>query len=199
MCSGRSSRTTNSARTMPCVFVFPPRSKCPGFQSPRICALNVSMMSSRCFVLVRLRPLLGQLEPLFVPPLQVLHPGHQPGDPVPEEPVEGRADERVDAALHADEDEEHAADPVEQEVAGVGRRQSVAGPGAGRHQKLRPCPTAPSRSSARRPPPRRSRQTPSGTTSHAPPRRGRPRAAGRSGARRRRAAPRGSRSRGRPG
>ena len=47
MCSGRSSRTVNSPRTMPCVLVFPPRSKWPGFQSPRICAVKVVMMSSR--------------------------------------------------------------------------------------------------------------------------------------------------------
>src|SRR5262245_28351366 len=47
MCTGRSSRTVNSARTMPCVLVLPPRSKYPGFHSLRIWARNVSMMSSR--------------------------------------------------------------------------------------------------------------------------------------------------------
>ena len=34
----------NSARTMPWVLVLPPRSNPPGFQSPRICALKVSMI-----------------------------------------------------------------------------------------------------------------------------------------------------------
>ena len=34
----------NSARTMPWVLVLPPRSNLPGFQSPLICALKVSMI-----------------------------------------------------------------------------------------------------------------------------------------------------------
>ena len=38
----------NSARTIPCVLVLPPRSKWPGFQSPRICAVNASMIAWRC-------------------------------------------------------------------------------------------------------------------------------------------------------
>src|SRR5499426_207862 len=43
-CGGRPSWTMNSARTMPWVLVFPPRSNPPGFQSPLICALKVSMI-----------------------------------------------------------------------------------------------------------------------------------------------------------
>ena len=37
----------NSPRTMPCVLVLPPRSKPPGFQRPRICAVKLAMIESR--------------------------------------------------------------------------------------------------------------------------------------------------------
>ena len=39
---------TNSPRTMPWVLVLPPRWKSPWVQSPRIWALNVSMIDWRC-------------------------------------------------------------------------------------------------------------------------------------------------------
>src|SRR6266404_5258804 len=37
----------NSPRTIPCVLVFPPRSKPPGFQSPRICVVKLDMIELR--------------------------------------------------------------------------------------------------------------------------------------------------------
>ena len=36
----------NSARTMPCVLVLPPRSKPPGFHRPRICCVKLAMIES---------------------------------------------------------------------------------------------------------------------------------------------------------
>src|SRR5712691_6075456 len=47
MCSGKSSRTMNSARSTPCVLVLPPRSKYPGCHSLRSWAPMVVMISCR--------------------------------------------------------------------------------------------------------------------------------------------------------
>ena len=101
---GRSSRTTNSARTIPCVFVLPPRSKWPGFQSRRICAVNAVDDRLEVLLLVRLDPLLGEREALVLPP-QVDQEGRQRRQRPAEEPVEERAEEGVEAPLELDDEE----------------------------------------------------------------------------------------------
>ena len=54
----------NSARTMPCVFVLPPRSKWPGFQRPRHLRGERVDDLLEVLLLVRLDALLGESEPV---------------------------------------------------------------------------------------------------------------------------------------
>ena len=76
-------------------------------------------------LLVGLRLFLGELEALVLPAL-VHDRRDQPGKPIPEELVEQRAEEGIEAALQVDQEEQQAGNPVQQEVARIGGRQPEA-------------------------------------------------------------------------
>ena len=56
--------------------------------------------------------------------------GHEPCQPVAEDAVEGRPEERVEAPLDVERERPRAADRVQQGVPGLRRRQPVARAGA---------------------------------------------------------------------
>jgi len=87
----------NSARTMPCVLVLPPRSNPPGFHSSRICLPKLSMMESPT-PLHPDRPFLGDLE-AFVGTLAVDQRRSHACNWITQERIEQRAIERIEAAL----------------------------------------------------------------------------------------------------
>ena len=86
-------------------------------------------------LLVRLGPFLGDAQALVLPPL-VDQRRDESRQGIAEDLVGDGAEERVDPALDADRADQRAADPVEQEVARVGRRKAETGAwvGARRHR-----------------------------------------------------------------
>jgi hypothetical protein len=74
-------------------------------------------------LLVRLDPLLGDREAL-VPAAPVDQPGDDERDRLAEQPVEERPEERVDSPLDVDGEERRPYERVQEDVAGVGRRQA---------------------------------------------------------------------------
>ena len=77
-------------------------------------------------LLVRLGPFLGDRQALVLSPL-VDERRDEPRQGLAENLVGGGAEEGVEAALDADHADQRTADPVEQEVARVGRRKAEAG------------------------------------------------------------------------
>ena len=97
----------------------------PGLPEPRHLGLERVDDRLEALLLVRLDPLLGDREALVGAP-QVDQPGEEPRERLPEQPVRCRPEEGIDTTLDVDEEDARSADRVEEEVAGVGRRQPVA-------------------------------------------------------------------------
>jgi hypothetical protein len=74
-----------------------------------------------------LDPLLGQPEPLVLAP-QVDQPGREPGQRPAQEPVEQRTEERIEAPFDVEQKQREAVDRIQERAAGVGRRETKAGP-----------------------------------------------------------------------
>ena len=96
-----------------------------GFPEPSHLCLECVDDRLEALLLVRPDPLLGDREALVGAP-QVDQPGEEPRERLPEQPVHRRPEEGIDAPLDVDYEDPGAADRVEDEVAGVGRRQAVA-------------------------------------------------------------------------
>ena len=110
---------------MPWVLVLPPRSNEPGFHRPRSWSGEGVDDVLQVLLLVRLDALLGQtgrVVPL-VPPLPVDESRGQRRQRAAQDRVERPPEERVDAALEVEEEDEHGGEPIEHPAAGSGRRQ----------------------------------------------------------------------------
>ena len=90
----------NSARTMPCVLVLPPRSKPPGFHRPRICCLEAGDDRVDELLFAGQRLFLRERE-LLVDALGVDQEGDEARQRIAQHGVERRPEERIEAALEA--------------------------------------------------------------------------------------------------
>ena len=100
--AGRPSWTMNSPRTMPCVLVFPPRSKPPGFQSRRICCSKLAMIESSHASSSGIGLSSARANPSFGR-LHVDQRRRQRRDRIAQHGVEHRAHERIEAPLDVDQ------------------------------------------------------------------------------------------------
>ena len=110
---------------MPCVLVFPPRSNPPGFQSPRICVVKLSMIELRNssslgsgFSSAIFKP--SSFRCLFI------NRGDQARDWIAKDGVEYWAKPVIDSAFHLQKEHRGVAHQVQKPRASIGSRHWTA-------------------------------------------------------------------------
>ena len=112
----------NSARTMPCVLVLPPRSNPPGFHSSRICFSKAVDDGVDVRVFVRNRPFLGDLQAFVgTPHVDQARSSGARWDRAAGASNAGRI-ERIKAAFQMYQRGRGIAQPVQERRAGIGLR-----------------------------------------------------------------------------